>query len=499
MDATEARGGVSAPPRGIGPWMRRVLEECDRAEGGFDSEAVHDLRVALRRCRSMADSIERVDPERGWRELRKAGRRLFRCLGDLRDAQVTIDWVSRLGSPEDPVRIALFARLQPQEDVLKRSAREALDGLDRKAWRKLSRRLAGRPSRLPSAGAVFESLALERLLEGLDLHRRALRSRSSVAWHRCRIGIKRFRYVVENFLPRRHAAWGADLKRLQDLLGEVHDLDVLKSEVLAVRAVVPTEDRARWNGTIAGERASRIAEYRGRTRARGSLWQTWRAELPDGQRLLDSGLARLAAWASCLDPEPARARQVARLALELFDRLSALEIDAVLADPAARRALEAAGLAQDVGRARKSKGHHKATYAALLVLEAPLGWTGEDMRRVALVARYHRGAEPAPHDEELAGIPEEERHLIFLLASLLRVANALNPGREQEVTRLRVDRQGEIVQIRAAGYRESAESAARVAAAKHLLESVTGNTFVVRPWAERPRLHLVSGGAGPIS
>ena len=45
-------------------------------------------------------------------------------------------------------------------------------------------------------------------------------------YHRLRIAIKRFRYIVENFLPLQHAAWSDDLKQVQDLLGEVHDLDV---------------------------------------------------------------------------------------------------------------------------------------------------------------------------------------------------------------------------------------------------------------------------------
>ena len=46
-------------------------------------------------------------------------------------------------------------------------------------------------------------------------------------FHRLRITIKRFRYIVENFLPLQHAAWSDDLKHIQDLLGDVHDLDVL--------------------------------------------------------------------------------------------------------------------------------------------------------------------------------------------------------------------------------------------------------------------------------
>lgn len=43
--------------------MERVLEECDRASVEFGADPVHDLRVALRRCRSMADGLHVMDPD----------------------------------------------------------------------------------------------------------------------------------------------------------------------------------------------------------------------------------------------------------------------------------------------------------------------------------------------------------------------------------------------------------------------------------------------------
>ena len=71
---------------GLGYWMRRVLAECDRAGRAFQPDPVHDLRVALRRCRSLADGLMQLDPGRDWRAMRKSGRRLFRRLGRLRDS-----------------------------------------------------------------------------------------------------------------------------------------------------------------------------------------------------------------------------------------------------------------------------------------------------------------------------------------------------------------------------------------------------------------------------
>ena len=44
-------------------WMQRVIEECDRARLAFAPDPVHDLRVALRRCCSIADGVRAIDPD----------------------------------------------------------------------------------------------------------------------------------------------------------------------------------------------------------------------------------------------------------------------------------------------------------------------------------------------------------------------------------------------------------------------------------------------------
>jgi len=48
---------------------------------GFGADPVHDLRVALRRCRSLADGLMALDPDPDWKAMKKAGRRLFQRLG----------------------------------------------------------------------------------------------------------------------------------------------------------------------------------------------------------------------------------------------------------------------------------------------------------------------------------------------------------------------------------------------------------------------------------
>ena len=58
--------------------------------------------------------------------------------------------------------------------------------------------------RVRPGSLVFKHLALERWTAARELHTRALRNRSQVGFHTLRIGIKRFRYIVENFLPEQH-------------------------------------------------------------------------------------------------------------------------------------------------------------------------------------------------------------------------------------------------------------------------------------------------------
>ena len=49
--------------------MTRVLEECEHSAADFSADPVHDLRVAIRRCRSMADGMIAMDPDPDWKAM----------------------------------------------------------------------------------------------------------------------------------------------------------------------------------------------------------------------------------------------------------------------------------------------------------------------------------------------------------------------------------------------------------------------------------------------
>ena len=472
------------PKVGLRAWMDRVLEECDRAEKGFEADPVHDLRVALRRCRSLADGLMALDSDSSWKDMKKAGRKLFRALGDLRDMQVMQEWIEKLGQADDPVVATLLHHVHTREAESKQLAWKDLDQFDRKRWRQWSRTLPSRASRVRPGSVVYLHLALEKCTAAYDLHKRAMRTRSQIALHELRIGIKRFRYTVENFLPQQHELWGNDLKELQDLLGEVHDLDVLWATAQEVHAFPDVESRNRWRAKLTQERTRRVERYREMMIGKHSLWRVWRAALPDGPQLRSAAMSRLRVWASYLDPDFLHSQRVAQLSLHLYDGLAKAGVVRTPEDHAsedhARDVLQAAAFMHDVGKARGHDDHQKKSLRMIRKLARPLGWSARELELSAVVARYHRGALPHPRGKTMQRLDLPDRHLALELAGILRLANALDT-RNGVPSKVEVSLHNRTLVLHSAGYSPLNRSAERVAAARHLLETVLKLPVTVAP------------------
>ena len=469
----------SRPKVGLRAWMERVLVECDRAAAGFEADPVHDLRVALRRCRSLADGLMALDPNSSWKEMKRAGKKVFQALGELRDMQVMQEWIEKLGDARDPVVVRLLEHVHAREAVCKELAWKDLEQFDRKKWRQWSHSLPQRASRVRPGSAVYLHLALEKWTAAYELHKRAVRTRSQVALHELRIGIKRFRYTVENFLPEQHAQWGRDLKELQDLLGEVHDLDVLWATSVEIGAFPDLESRTRWREKLNHERNRRVERYREMMIGKTSLWRVWRAELPSGPQLRAAALNRLRVWAGYVDPDFSHSQRVAQLSLLLYDGLMGAGL--LGAERDAREVLQAAAFLHDVGKAKGDEDHQKTSFRMIRRMTRPLGWTARELELTAVVARYHRGALPRPRGKSLQRLDLPDRHEALQLAGVLRLANALD-ARNGNAPRLSVELRDRVVLVQAAGYSAMDAAAEKVAAARHLLETVLRAPVMVRAW-----------------
>jgi CHAD domain-containing protein len=542
---------------GLRYWMESVHDECERVAADFSADPVHDLRVALRRCRSMADGLIAIDPDPDWKAMKKAGKRLFQRLGELRDIQVMMGWLEKLGpvtagagagivaavpnseqgsapvadavpsevqseshdpNQPDAAMQALLEILKNREAVQQHEAQAALEEFDRKQWRQWSKSLPLRAAHIRPGSAVFKHLALERWTAARDLHVRAMRNRSQIALHTLRIGIKRFRYIVENFLPVEHKLWSNDLKHMQDLLGEVHDLDVLWATALGCHVFPDDASRKAWHARIVEERTKRVEEYRGRTVGPESLWNVWRAGLPQGRQIQEIATRRMKLWGKALDPDFPHSERVARLALELYDGLGAFGLlgfppeESIKAKPGAmngagpgaRASLQVAALLHDVGKAKGDKGHHKASLELIKAHGTPLGWNAATMQRAALVARFHAGALPVRSHKALRDLLPDEQRIVVQLAAILRLANAFDAAHDGHIRRVRIENariggvadhrkrtngflrkpvtlpRNEALVIAAEGYTPGSPTAQTIAAERHLLETILHRPVVVK-------------------
>jgi CHAD domain-containing protein len=463
---------------GLAYWMAQVSAEARKAAHHLDSKVVHDLRVALRRCRSLADGFRQIDPDKSWKKMRRQGSALFDSLGELRDCHVMQYWVEQLGIIDaDPATEKLTTHCKHQEHIFEQHAKQALDGFDGKRWDNLAVTLSRRSARLKPGSAPFQVLALERWTMARKLESPALRSNSPAAFHKLRIAIKKFRYLVENFLPQHKKAWGDSLKRAQDLLGEIHDLDVLAETAQNIGAFESSESQERWQMLIRNERDLRIEQYKKLMLGPDSAWRVWRSGLPRGCESRGASLTRLQAWSGFLDSDVRHNRRVARFALKLYDGLVHCRV--ITGEHArSRELLHAAAVVHEVGRAEQKNNHHKRTEKMVASINHLPGWSRSEVEIIARIARYHRGA--LPGNGVLRDFPAGHRRTVLLLSGVLRLANALDADHNGTIRGIRISCSTESVLVHAQGFQPQSETAETIAAARYLLEMTCGRAVIVK-------------------
>jgi CHAD domain-containing protein len=462
----------------------------------MDPDAVHDLRVAIRRCRSFAIVMEEVDDHRTWQAMQRLPRKLFRALGALRDVHVLEAWVKELASPDDPVRARLLHVLEARQMPLRHQVGHAVRRFDPHAWERLARRASTRASLVSPNGLTAQCLALERYEDFRHLHALAVRTNTSAPWHALRVGLKRFRYAVECLLPGRSAEWAERLGQIQNLLGEIHDLDVLRAWITQESDSRDAKATGSLRQTIAARRRACIAQYRQRTCGDSHLLQGWRAELPCGTAIEAATAARLRTTARAMDRHPARTLIVSRLALQLFDGLARSGAEPRFCDDTLRRILAAAAELHAIRVRGRQTARHKAARDFLRAVPMPFGYKPSDWDLVAYVVRYHRGAEPARRHKKFAGLLPEQRQRILGLAGVLRFARGLHRCGVREVAGVGAESSAAYVRVRVSGMQDTEECAARLAAAKHLLERYLRRPLIVESARPMMPLRLVRRSPG---
>jgi CHAD domain-containing protein len=211
-----------------------------------DDHGVHQARVASRRLRETVPVLATGLKGSKAGKARRKIRRLTRALGTVRELDVTLGLLDELARMDDVPRSAVEAvragviaeRDSGRESMLKRLNRVNVDKLHRRlasvakaleaskdeGWREaLGGRLVKRSGLLSEAiDAAGQMYAPERL-------------------HQVRIAAKKLRYGLEiasGIGTKSAAPLVRALKRVQDLLGQLHDLQVLLAHVAEVHAAL---------------------------------------------------------------------------------------------------------------------------------------------------------------------------------------------------------------------------------------------------------------------
>lgn len=418
-------GRLPGAKTGLAAWIEEVVVQHQQVRRALRADPVHDLRVAIRRVRSLAQGLRSIDDDAGaerWRALSDAGRPLFAGLGELRDAQVMREHALELLAGE-PAGATVLGSIDVVIRARLAGARTAVEGFSPAAWRAAGRGLAGRAEELLAERALLQHLALRRFHEAYELHHEAMRSRASTSLHACRIGVKKLRYTVENFLPDAHAQVGKLLKKMQDVLGVLHDLDVLLAFVGSEDTRLHSTERGRVGALVRAARDARVAAYRGLCAAQpeGGLaaWPRLRGALTVG---VDVAAAHFAFVRRRAAGRGAAATEVDHLLAATDALLGALQAPLrSVCTPRARELLRLAclcALVRDEGSARTGRAAHRFARR----LPSAQGLSDKELRMVALAARAAFGEAPRLDEARVSALGARDARLVVALGSVMQLA-----------------------------------------------------------------------------
>ncbi|GEM_PF-877822 len=216
--------------------QKELAKCCQKA----DVEAIHDLRVSIRRFNAAVDAIDFLHADDDVRKTKKELRKLMCPLGDLRDLHVQREWLRNLFCPADCAGINQYLkRLANKEGKISKKIEPVIAHFKpRQTASFVEEYLQNADADWPAV-KIRSGIAgyLRKLHEELLSWENAATAEDDMAGtHKMRIAFKRYRYACEVALPfMRHTAKAevAHLQSYQNLLGKIHDLDVLHEKLSA--------------------------------------------------------------------------------------------------------------------------------------------------------------------------------------------------------------------------------------------------------------------------
>jgi CHAD domain-containing protein len=224
--------------------LRALTRSLPAARAG-DVSAIHQARVATRRLREALPLV--AGGPRG-RKIERIVRRLTQSLGPVRELDVALLMLDEFGRAPDVPRAGVSCLQQVVREERRRLHTDMVKAVERCNLPKLTRKAVAAAKKRDEQGGARardpERLAAARVRAA----RRAERLSAAIdnaagiylpdRLHEVRIAVKKLRYAMEiarELSGSRAMARILTLKKAQDLLGRMHDLEVLIARTRAVQ------------------------------------------------------------------------------------------------------------------------------------------------------------------------------------------------------------------------------------------------------------------------
>ena len=242
---------------------RLLPQESRRVLSGTDEEAVHDLRVTIRRLRIILKLSRPVFGRFHADAVRTAFAAAQSATGNLRDEEALEETLAELAIQDEAFVIWLKNR-RSRRRTLHRAVVTTLQRGDFRNARKLLGAiliLPVEPNKTSDLGK-FARKCVESARKMVDEHRDA-EPADVEALHELRIAYKGLRYTVETFadvLPADLKALREPAVKMQKLLGEIHDVDVALAITSRARGLA-IASRDHVQSALSARRAVKIGEF----------------------------------------------------------------------------------------------------------------------------------------------------------------------------------------------------------------------------------------------
>lgn len=258
----------------------------------WNVNAVHDMRVALRRLRGALRDFVQVINEKPLRRVKSDLKRISDTLGVVRDLDVAIIALQELAkiAKSDEIKLGIVELIDEHRILRERAharLQKALESINLEALRqRFSLRIEEslRQQELFGPGNLIEAgrtIIESRLSEFQNLGPAIYDPFAGVRMHELRLAAKRLRYSIDLFA----VCWGDDIQHfanelsvLQTHLGDVHDCDVW-IETFTKLLKKDTKPKSHNSSAAATWLLSRFVGQRSKAyRSALDLWCVWEAD-----------------------------------------------------------------------------------------------------------------------------------------------------------------------------------------------------------------------------